>query len=1345
MFSATELMNFARKAKIDNELKKWDSRLRSINAVLTDAEERQVKNKSVKIWLDELRASADDVEDLLEEFAYEALQRKWTAQSHTSSSLVKKLFPSSLRLSLSAVRFRVKMGSKIKKIATILKEIATQKNLLELGENVGGKANEARDLRSPATSLVNEVNVFGREKDKEAMLKLLLVQRTSDAQVPVIPITGMGGIGKTTLAQLVYNDYKVNAFFDLKAWIHVSEDFDVTKVTEVILKEVNSGVFHITDLNLLQLKLKEELSGKKFLLVLDDVWHQKYEDWCQLIRPFEVGNSESKIIITTRNQKVSQITGTLPAYHLKELAYADCLSVLACHALGSKNFDVHPHLKQIGTEIVKKCKGLPLAVETMACHLRNKLAYKDWEALSRSKMLDLPEENGGIFPSLRWSYHDLPSELKPCFAYCSLLPKDYEFNQDELVLLWLAEGFLQLEELGRNCFSDLLSMSFFQQSNNNKSMFVMHDLNIDLAQSVAGYLCFNMENRPQIDDDQDYFEKARHVSFIPRQYDVSQRFEIFNRMKCVRSFLALPMPNQTRYCYLSSKVSDQLLPKLKRLRVLSLSGYFIGELSNSIGDLKYLRYLNLSKTAIRLLPESVSALYNLQILLLNQCRELVALPVEIGRLTKLRHLGINDTPKLKEMPPGLGNLTSLRALPKFIIGETGGLTLRELKDLTLLRGQLSILRLHNVVDIQDAKVANLSQKHGLTELVLEWGDDFKLCSNSRNQMQVLEGLHPPKDLQRLSISYYGAIGFPSWVGNSSLSKIVQIDLSDCINCTPFPTLGRLPLLRKLNIKGMSAVTSLGHKFYGDCSPVNKAFPSLESLRFENMKEWKEWISPVGNVQVFPLLRELTVRDCPKLAGELPRTFCSLVKLDVQKCPQLTISPLSFSGLGELTIEGSSYVILRSIVDQSSITKLKIKRISNLTCLTEELTKALVKLEVLEIEDCSEFTCFWPNGSETDANMLPWLKSLVIKNCPELESLVGERQRLFHLSSLKDLKIESCQKFASFPATGLPYTLKCLKILDCEALETLPDTFWMNGCNNHHCLLKELEIRGCPSMKSFPKGISLLTIKKLRIENCKNIQCLPDGEVRRDDNENSASRLEYLCLGDCLASESFPKSGFSVPTIKIFRVSNCGKLKALPNQMRNLTSLQELSLSNCEALTSISEAVLPPTITSLEIVNCEKLDQPMSEWGLDKVHCLKEIKIVGACPAADMVSFPDDEGLMFPSTLTNLCMESLQKLESLSRGLENLMALEELQIKDCHKLRFLPKTGLPASLGRLTISGCPVLQGKCINVSGEYWPIISHIPCLEINGKSKLDQALAMRKHRTQPVGWFVGDEEEKRG
>lgn len=1298
--NASDLINFARQKKVYADLKKWENILRGINAVVADAEEKQEMYRSVKIWLKELKDLAYDVKDILEEFDYEALRRKSTVKH----SKVKKHWLTGLKWS---GMFNAKMVSKIKGITTRLQQIASENNSLRLGDNVGGKAHKARDhQRPPTTSVVSEVKVFGRVNEKEAILKSLLVEKTSedDVHVPVISITGIAGIGKTTLAQLVYNDGKVHDFFDLRAWVHVSEDFGVTEITKAILQAINSSISCTTDLNLFQLKLKEELSGKKLLLVLDDVRLQNYNEWSLLIRPFEVRNSGCKIIVTAQDQNVSQITG--PLVHtipLKELADDHCLSILACHALKSKNFESHPHLKEIGQEIVKKCKGLPSAVKELASHLGAKLVYKEWEAVSRSKIWDLLEEKGGTVAALRWSYHSLSSHLKPCFAYCSLIPKGYEFDRDELVRLWIAEDFMQPkghkqpEDLGHEYFSDLLSRSFFQKSNNNNSLFVMHDLIIDLAQSVAGDFFFDMEHELHID------EKVRHVSFIPQRYDVSQRFEILNERKHVRSFIALPTPCQRGgYCYLSSKVLYKLLPKLKCLRVLSLSSYFIGELSSSIGDLKLLRCLNLSRTAIRLLPRSVGNLHHLQMLILNQCKELTALPVEICGLSKLHHLDIRDTPKLQELPPALGNLTSLRVLPKFIIGKAGGLALRALKDLSL-QGQLSIIGLHNVVDIQDARIANLRQKQGLKKLALKWSNDFK---NRDNQMQeqVLALLDPQKDLQWLSISNYGATKFPSWVGSPSFAKIEQLDFFDCIYCKSLPSLGRLRSLKSLNIRGMLAVTKLGPEFYGD------GFPSLEILRFENMTEWKEWISCVGSVEGFPCLRELILHNCPKLAGTLPRTLSSLVKLDIQNCPRLTNSPLSSTCLHELTVEDSTNVILRRMVSQNTITKLKIKGISGLTCITEELSEALMRLEFLEIEGCNALMCLWQNGSELEN--LPWLNSLVVKNCPELVSLVGEKQGqgLCLLSSLKDLRIESCQKFVSFPATGLPRTLKCLTILDCKALESLPD---MDDSNSNCCLLEELKMVNCPSLKYFPEPNLPSTLKSLTIKNCRNLEFLPSGRVRRDGNENCTPRLQYLCLADFLASESLLESVLPLLHLKVLRLSNCMNLRALPDLMPNFNSLQELSLSNCVALTSIPEGGLPHNITSLKFRNCEKLKQPMSEWGLEKLNCLTAIKIVGACPAADTDSFPA-ESVMLPSTLTSICLESLENLECLSWELENLMALQELQIKGCHKLRFLPKTGLPVSLGRLCISDCPVLRDMCRKEKGQYWSIVRDIPCLEID-------------------------------
>ncbi|XP_031282720.1 putative disease resistance protein RGA3 [Pistacia vera] len=222
----------------------------------------------------------------------------------------------------------------------------------------------------------------------------------------------MGGVGKTTLAQLVYNDVRVKEHFDLRAWVCVSDDFDVVRVTKTILSFISDVTVEDSDLNLLQVKLKEKLFRKKFLFVLDDVWSENYDNWVVLCRPFEASYPGSRIILTTRNQGVSSMVATLPTYLLKELSNDDCLCVFTQHALGMQDFSKHGNLKKIGEHIVKRCNGLPLVARTLGGLLRGKYDPNDWEDILYSKLWDLPEEGGGILPALRLSYHYLPPHLK---------------------------------------------------------------------------------------------------------------------------------------------------------------------------------------------------------------------------------------------------------------------------------------------------------------------------------------------------------------------------------------------------------------------------------------------------------------------------------------------------------------------------------------------------------------------------------------------------------------------------------------------------------------------------------------------------------------------------------------------------------------------------------------------------------------------------------------------------------------------------------------------------------------------------------------------------------------------
>ncbi|CAA3030274.1 Putative disease resistance RPP13-like protein 1 [Olea europaea subsp. europaea] len=351
-----ELMKFLRRVGIDAQLEEWHTTLSMIQAVLIDAENKQTANVAVKKWLIDLEDLAYDLEDLVDELNTEALQRKLN-ENKGDTSKVRKLIPTCCtNLSYNDFMFDRGIASKLKEISGRLKALSKKIKILRLVENVRGRSYE----RLPTTSLVVESEVYGREKDKEEILKILLGVKSNDSQISVIPIVGMGGVGKTTLVQLVYNDERLKDKFDLKAWACVSDEFDAVKVTKNILEAVSyGGRCDSENFDMLQVKLKGSLSNKKFLVVLDDIWHENYGDWDILRRPFLAGKPGSKIIITTRQERVAKIMSEIPAYHLNLLSEGDALSLLAQHAFGAKTFDGHSDLIEIGKSVARRCEFAP--------------------------------------------------------------------------------------------------------------------------------------------------------------------------------------------------------------------------------------------------------------------------------------------------------------------------------------------------------------------------------------------------------------------------------------------------------------------------------------------------------------------------------------------------------------------------------------------------------------------------------------------------------------------------------------------------------------------------------------------------------------------------------------------------------------------------------------------------------------------------------------------------------------------------------------------------------------------------------------------------------------------------
>ncbi|CAL5382694.1 unnamed protein product [Camellia sinensis] len=1438
-----DLINLARHEGVSTSIKKLKKSFEDINDVLADAEDKQISDKAVNRWLKELQHLAYDADDVLDEFSTEVLCKKLiraetdadvdVGEASTSKKVRRFLLSTCCTgFTPSAISFNFAIGSKIKKINGQLQDVTTRIKELGLVKKAIGGTNRPTNAwpRRETTHLLDDPFVCGRDDDKKWIVELLLRDTPTQNKVDVIPITGMGGIGKTTLAQLIYDDDGVKIHFDLKAWVCVSDEFDVKKITKAILESFTLQSCDLTELTALQCKLEVMLAGKKFLLVLDDVWNHRDEEWSSLQSPLRAGAHGSKIVVTTRITTVAEKVMTIKYHNLPSLSPDVCWLIFSRHAFKNINISEHPELESIGRQIVAKCGGLPLAARALGGLLQCKQNEHEWKMVLTSNIWDKPYEESRILPALKLSYHHLPSHLKRCFGYCAIVPKDYEFGEEELVLLWMAEGLIehpegeeQIEDVGRRYFHELVSRSFFQSSRHNKLLFIMHDLINDLAQAVGGDICFRLENNSEGDKQNKISDKARHSSYVASEFDGIGKFKAFDDAKCLRTFLEF-LPSQinckTRY------LLHDLLPMLKCLRELRLCYSGIDELPDSIGDLKHLRYLDVSHSRIRKLPESVVTLYNLQVLFLKFCDELEKLPLNMGRLVNLRHFDMTgvDIPSLEDMSLHIGKLTNLQTLSNFMVGKDCGRKIGELKNLSHIQGAIHISRMENVSGVDDAVDANLMSKKELKELSLEWAESHS-SQNDIVERDVLNVMRPFKLLERLTISGYSGTKFPNWVGDVSFSKMVFMRLKGSKYCTSLPPFGQLPLLKDLYIEGMSAIKHLGCEFYGQQCGA-KPFLSLERLSFEFMPEWEDWSAfETEGVQPFGRLSELSIINCPKLVGRLPNDLPCLNSLKIDGCPQLLIdvsslvqpslASLSMKDvmlpslpallgmkntieLGSLTLDIRHVTVVDSLCNPSttdeellanemskhltSITALRISDVEKLAFLPTWFTRDLTGLEKLDILNCRELITLWRNKVRIQV-CLPSLCHLKISHCPKLVCLFEEEQekggegskkqqheglpcmtRLEYLTiedcgmlkklpqdlhtytSLGVLIIVSCASLISFPMKGLPSMLRELRVVRCDALESLPELMTLNN-------LQELSVESCASLTYLlSRGGLPSTLKQLAIRWCKNVESLFAEEGIKID----CPSLETICILDCGSLKSLPEAN-NLRNLRRLGIYDCSNLEPLSlggrdenNNINQLTSLQHLGLCDCRAgMVSyfVKEGSFPTNITSLDIgklrvddVGQLPLPPPSPlEWGLHKLSSLTTLHLYGGgWPWGDTVSFPE-EGMFLPTSLINLTINRFPNLERLSyEEFQNLTSLERLNISHCPRLASFPKEGLPPSLMNdcpelatfpeqgfppsllsLEIWGPnPILKQKC-EKGKEYWHIIQYIPDVYIRKKGLL--------------------------
>ncbi|XP_031282008.1 disease resistance protein RGA2-like [Pistacia vera] len=795
---------------LDSDLRRLQRTMSAIKALLLDAETKQTQNHQLRDWLARLKDVFYDAEDVLDEFDFQASRR---SQQGSSTSKVCQCFSSSNP---------VKIGHKIKEIRERLDEIADDRqNLPFLLIESHVDARHVIPKERETNSFFQASDVIGREKDKENIITILT--QPGDVIVSVIPIVGIGGLGKTTLSKMVYNDERVYRHFELKMWVCVSDDFDVVRLIKDIIYSATHEDCAKLKADEIPRRLQEILTGKKFLLVLDDVWNDKPMRWRELKDLLVNGVNGSKIIVSTRNKTVAEIMGTVSPHFIQGLSLEDSLSLFKNCAFKDGEGKDFPNLIKIAEDIVGKCKGVPLALRTLGSLLFANTDEDEWLRIKRSDIWHLKQGKEDILPVLKLSYDNLPSHLKQCFAYLSLFPKDYIYDSDYVTGYWMAHGLLatshddieELEDVAVRCMKDLWSRCFLEDFTEHDHFFYkfkMHDLMHDLAISVATSDCAVIKSRSQIVDG-----SVRHFS-IDDSADNHQKPPgvLYNRPETVRSVIFLQANN-----YIDESFIQTCIFKFKHLRLLTLNFVLFRVLPKSVGTLIHLRYLDLTgNILLKKLPKSICKLQKLETFRLAGCYRVKKLPRNIRRMISLRHLEITtEEPYLREN--GIECLSSLKLLflygcqnlVRLFEGMQGPTSLRRLAllkcSLTSLPYSIKYLKRLEKVMIEDCEKLNLKME-------FQGEDKDNLCLGVRKF--IIRSLPSLVDLPQLILqgsanTLQGIMiencpkleELPEWLQN--LTSLQTLEILDCpmLSCLP-EGMQRLTVLRQLKIQGCPALS-----------------------------------------------------------------------------------------------------------------------------------------------------------------------------------------------------------------------------------------------------------------------------------------------------------------------------------------------------------------------------------------------------------------------------------------------------------------------------------------------------------------------------------------------------------